>query len=93
VKNDVKAVFAFALFVVLVLIGGLNLNLGGLRTGQPVVQPIPAWSGEPTTPENPTSVARFMFGPYALPLEVLSIALFVALVAAILLAKPDPPGA
>jgi NADH:ubiquinone oxidoreductase subunit 6 (subunit J) len=37
-------------------------------------------------------MAVFMFGPFALPLIILSMALLVALVAALYLAKPDRPG-
>jgi hypothetical protein len=49
-----------------------------------VVDPVVVGGGE-----DPRGIASFMFGPYALPLQVLSAALLVALVGALVLAKPE----
>jgi NADH:ubiquinone oxidoreductase subunit 6 (subunit J) len=48
-----------------------------------------AWGQAPATGENPHAVSDFMFGAYAFPLEVLSLVLLVALVGAVVLAKPE----
>ena len=75
-KNDVKAVLAAGLFITLAF---------AIMPGLVV---LPRFTGDAGSAEDTTGVARFLFGPYALPLIVLSTALLVALVAAIFLAKP-----
>jgi NADH:ubiquinone oxidoreductase subunit 6 (subunit J) len=84
--NDVKGLVSAALFLVLVF-SAIDLTQvsrgGGVRINN-------GWDAAPTGAENPVGVANFVFGPYALPLIVLSIALLVALVGALVLAKPDP---
>lgn len=89
-KNDVKALVSAALFLLL-LFSVVSLDLRPvLQGGAPRVQQnFPAWGGAAQSPDNPSEVAGFIFGPYALPFEVLSVVLLVALVAALALAKPD----
>lgn len=76
-KDDVKLVLAAGLFITL------------LFSVMPGLQVIPAFNQGATSPEDPVAMAKFMFGPFALPLIVLSTALLVALVGALVLAKPD----
>jgi NADH:ubiquinone oxidoreductase subunit 6 (subunit J) len=91
VKNDIKALVCVALFLMLVLNSVVFLNLAPTFRGEnPTVATYPPWEGAGQGAENPEGVAKFLFGPFALPLIVLSTALLVALVGALALAKPDP---
>jgi NADH:ubiquinone oxidoreductase subunit 6 (subunit J) len=66
------------------------INLPALwQGGAPVRQYFPGWDNAPTGPEDPRQVANYMFGDYALALEILSVVLLVALVGALVLAKPE----
>lgn len=76
-KDDVKLVLAAGIFITL------------LFSVMPGLQVIPAFQGDADRPEDTTAVARFLFGPFAVPLIILSTALLVALVGALVLAKPD----
>lgn len=76
-KDDVKFVLAAGLFITLMF------------SIMPGLQVVPRLQAGATTAEDPRAMAEFMFGPYAVPLIVLSAALLVALVAALALAKPD----
>lgn len=77
-KDDVKFVLAAGLFITL------------LFSVMPGLQVIPRFQAGATAPEDPAAMAQFLFGPFAVPLIVLSTALLVALVAALVLAKPTP---
>lgn len=89
-KNDVKALVSAALFMLL-LFSVVTLDLRpAFQGGAPRVQQnFPGWGKGATAPEDPTGVAQFMFGAYAMPLILLSVVLLVALVGALVLAKPD----
>jgi NADH:ubiquinone oxidoreductase subunit 6 (subunit J) len=90
VKNDVKAFLAAAIFLTLVFsVVAVDLRPALSGQGQPTVNTFAPWQGEASNPENPRGIAEFMFGPYALPFEVLSVVLLVALVGALVLAKPE----
>jgi hypothetical protein len=92
VKNDIKAFLAGAIFLTL-LFSVVAIDLRPLSAGGPPrLQTFAPWEGDATAPENARGVAEFMFGPYALPLQILSAALLVALVGAIALAKPALAG-
>ena len=88
-KNDVKALVAAAIFLTL-MFSVVSIDLRPVGQGDaPRVQTFPPWQAGADTPEDPKAVANFMFGAYALPLQVLSLVLLVALVGALFLAKPD----
>jgi NADH:ubiquinone oxidoreductase subunit 6 (subunit J) len=90
VKNDVKAFLAGAIFLTLVFsVVAVDLRPAFSGQGGPQVQTFTPWEGDPSAPENPRGIAEFMFGAYALPFEVLSVVLLVALVGALVLAKPE----
>lgn len=95
-KNDVKAFLAGAIFLTLVFsVVAVDLR-PAFSGGNPTVQTFRPWEGAAEGPENTRGIAEFMFGAYALPFEILSAVLLVALVAALVLAKPEPsvgPGA
>lgn len=75
-KEDVKALLAGAL--------GITMLFAIAR------EAIPRWSRTgPTGEESMPEIASFLFGPYVLPFELLSVVLLVALVAAILLAQKE----
>jgi NADH:ubiquinone oxidoreductase subunit 6 (subunit J) len=78
VKDDVKFVLVVGLFITLAF------------SVMPGLQVLPRFQGQATGAEDATAIAQFLFGPFALPLIILSTALLVALVAALVLAKPDP---
>ena len=89
-KNDVKAFLAAAIFLTLVFsVVAIDLRPALSGQGSPTVNTFAPWQGDASQPENPRGVAEFMFGAYALPFEVLSVVLLVALVGALVLAKPE----
>jgi NADH:ubiquinone oxidoreductase subunit 6 (subunit J) len=93
VKDDVKLVIAAAIFLTLVF-GVVSLDLRpAFSGGAPRVATLRAWEQAPAAGEDPVAVAQFMFGPYALAFEVLSVVLLVALIGALFIAKPEPPEA
>lgn len=88
-KDDVKAVVSAALFLALA-VGVVGLDLRPLAEGgAPRLVVPPALAQGPEGREDARAIAGFVFGPFALPLIVLSAALLVALVGAIVLARPE----
>lgn len=95
-KNDVKAVLVAALFVMLAF-GAVSFNASG---NGPLVhvqgcddpQAPGCWMNGPTGGDAIDGVAAFLFGPDALPFEVLSLVLLVALVGALAMARLERPG-
>lgn len=96
-KEDLKWLMAAAVFLTLMFSafhftlgqGGASVVVQGCAPGQP---PGGCWQQAPQGGESLQSVARFIFGAYALPFEVLSLVLLVALVGAVYLARLERPG-
>ena len=76
-NNDVKFVLAAGLFITMFF------------SVMPGLQVLPGFQQSAPAAEDPVGVARFMFGPFAVPLILLSTVLLVALVGALVLARPD----
>lgn len=88
-RMDLTAVAAAGLFIML-FSSIVSIDPRPAFQGEaPRVQVFRGWDAAPEGQEEPVEVARFMFGPYAVPLIVLSTVLLVALVAALFLAKPE----
>jgi NADH-quinone oxidoreductase subunit J len=75
---------AIPLLVVLAVDFGLNIRQ--MAGTLPATEPAPAGYGAPA------SIGQILFTQYALPFEVTALILLVAVVGAVVLAKPDRPG-
>lgn len=93
-NNDVKAILAAGLFIMLG-IGALQPSFATRSVSPPGCVPASApgcWGNAPQGGDAINGVAAFIFGPYALPFEVLSLVLLVALVGALAMARLERPG-